>query len=115
MSASRNWTRARRDAAGAVETLGDAATILGTNLAAQASTGLDDARTAVARAIEPRTTTRRLPWLLAVLALTGLSAWAWSLVLRREQPVDPGTPVATTAPTEDALYGKPIGQSYHHS
>lgn len=111
MNTSRNWARARRDASAAVETLGDAATILGSGLVANAAEGLDEARTALARAIEPTRRTRRWPWLLALAAMTALSAWGWSLVLRREQPVDPGTPVSTTAPTEDALFGKPVGKS----
>ena len=108
MNTSRNWARARKDASTAVETLGDAATILGSGLASNAADGLQEARSALAQAIDPAPRTRRWPWLVAVVALTALSAWAWSLVLREKQ-VDPGTPAPTTAPTEDALFGKPVG------
>lgn len=107
--ASRNWTRARSDAVSAAEALGDAVSIVGTDLATRASGSLDEARESLAHAIDPGVTrTRRLPWLLAVIALTALSAWGWRLALRR-QPTDPGTPVSTVAPTEDALFGKPVG------
>lgn len=112
MSTSRNWARARKDATTAVDTLGDAATILGSGLASNAAEGLQEARSALADAIDPAPRVRRWPWVLAVLGLTALSAWAWALVLRREEPLDPGTPTPTTAPTEDALFGKPVGNGH---
>ncbi|MBW0103111.1 hypothetical protein [Pseudonocardia sp. KRD291] len=116
MNTSRTWKRARNDAGTAVGDLGEAASILAStvvsSVTANASETLDDARTSLARAIDPSPVTRRWPWLLALAVLTALSAWGWSLVLRREQQVlDPGTPPATTAPTEDALFGKPVGKS----
>lgn len=111
MSTSRTWKRARNDAGAAVGDLGEAASILASSVTSNAAETLDDARTSLAKAIDPSPVTRRWPWLLALAALTALSAWGWSLVLRREQAVDPGTPPATTAPTEDALFGKPVGKS----
>lgn len=115
MNTSRTWKRARNDAGAAVGDLGEAASILTSNVVSSATSNaaetLDDARTSLARAIDPSPVTRRWPWLLALAVLTALSAWGWSLVLRREQAVDPGTPPATTAPTEDALFGKPVGKS----
>jgi hypothetical protein len=109
--ASRNWTRARSDVASAAEAIGDAVSIVGTDLASRASEGLDDARESLAHAIDPNPSrTRRLPWLLAVIGLTALSLWGWRLALRRE-PVDPGTPISTVAPSEGELFGKPVGNS----
>lgn len=110
MNPSRNWTRARSDAAVAAEALGDAVSIVGSGLASRASDGLDEVREAVAHAIDPNPTpTRRLPWLLALAGLTALSVWGWRLALRRPQPTDPGTPVSTVAPSEGELFGKPVG------
>lgn len=81
MHADRSWKRARDDAGTAVEEFGEAASILASNVvssvASHAASGLDDARTSLARAIDPA----------------------------------PVTPAPTTAPTEDALFGKPVGQS----
>lgn len=107
--ASRNWTRARSDAASAAEALGDAVSIVGTDLASRASEGLDEARESLAHAIDPNPRTRRLPWLLALIGLTALSVWGWRLALRRPEPTDPGTPISTAAPSEGELFGKPVG------
>ncbi|MDN5919955.1 MAG: hypothetical protein L0I76_33465 [Pseudonocardia sp.] len=114
MNASRTWKRARNDAGTAVGDFGEAASLLASNVVSSVTSNaadtLDDARTSLARAIDPAPATRRWPWLVALAVLTALSAWGWSLVLRREQAVDPGTPPATTDPTEDALFGKPVGR-----
>jgi hypothetical protein len=110
--ASRNWTRARSDAASAAEALGDAVSIVGSDLASRASEGLDEARESLAHAIEPTPSkTRRLPWLLALIGLTVLSIWGWRQALRRPDPTDPGTPLSTVAPSEGELFGKPVGNS----
>ncbi len=110
-NASRNWTRARSDAASAAEALGDAVSIVGADLATRASEGLDEARESLAHAIDPTPSrkTRRLPWLLALIGLTALSVWGWRLALRRPDPTDPGTPISTVAPSEGELFGKPVG------
>lgn len=111
-NASRNWTRARTDAASAAEAVGEAVSIVGSELASRASSGLDEVRESVAHAIDPNPLrTRRIPWLLAVVGLTALSLWGWRMALRRPQPTDPGTPVSTVAPSEGELFGKPVGNS----
>jgi hypothetical protein len=108
--ASRNWTRARSDAASAAESLGDAVSIVGSDLATRASESVDEVRESLAHAIDPGTAkTRRLPWILAMIALTALSVWGWRMALRRPEPTDPGTPVSTVAPSEGQLFGKPVG------
>lgn len=110
-NASRNWTRARSDATSAAEALGDAVSIVGSELASRASDGLDEARESLAHAIDPNPPrTRRLPWLLALIGLTALSVWGWRLALRRQGPTDPGTPISTAAPGEGELFGKPVGK-----
>ena len=114
MNASRTWKRARNDAGTAVGDFGEAASIAASHavssVTSHAAHALDDARTSLARAIDPAPATRRWPWLVALVALTALSAGGWSLVWRRERETDPGTPPATTAPTEDALSGRPVGR-----
>lgn len=122
MSTDRKRAKARKDAGEAVRTLADAGRIAGgaavstvsdtvTDLSGSVSHGVEDARRALASAIDPTPAkTRRAPWILAVLVLSGLAAYAWATLLRRERAVDPGTPVPTTPPSEQQLHGKPIGQ-----
>ncbi|MEV1293037.1 hypothetical protein [Pseudonocardia sp. NPDC049635] len=118
MRADRKRARARKDAAEAVHTLADAGRIAGGAAVSTASArvadlshGVDDARRALAAAIDPAPArTRRAPWILAVVLLSGLAAYAWATLLRREHAVDPGTPVPTVPPTESQIHGKPIGQ-----
>ena len=122
MSTDRKRAKARKDAAEAVHTLADAGRIASdaavstvsdrvSDLSGSVSHGVDDARRALASAIDPTPApTRRAPWILAVLLLTGLAAYAWASVLRRERAVDPGTPVPTTPPSDRQIHGKPIGQ-----
>ena len=122
MSTDRKRAKARKDAAEAVHTLADAGRIAGgtavstvseavTDLSGSVSHGVDDARRALASAIDPGTArTRRAPWIIAVLVLTGLAAYAWAALLRREQAIDPGTPTPTTPPSDQQIHGKPTGQ-----
>ncbi|BBF98846.1 MULTISPECIES: hypothetical protein [Pseudonocardia] len=118
MRADRKRARARKDAAEAVHTLADAGRIAGGAAVSTASArvselghGVEDARRALAAAIDPAPArTRRTPWILAVVLLSGLAAFAWVTLLRRERPVDPGTPVPTVPPADSQIHGKPIGQ-----
>ncbi|MEJ8281371.1 hypothetical protein [Pseudonocardia spirodelae] len=126
MSAEATRARARRDAAEAVHTLADAGRIAGgaavgavtggvsarlSDLSDAVAGSVHDARQALAEAIEPSpVAVRRAPWILAVLLLSGLAAWAWATVLRRDRAVDPGTPVSTVPPSDDQIHGKPVGQ-----
>lgn len=122
MSTKVTRARARRDAAEAVHTLADAGRILAgsaassvgdtaSDLSGALAGRVDDARHALAEAIEPTPVkVRRAPWILAVLVLSGLAAYAWATLLRREHPTDPGTPVSTTPPSSDQIHGKPTGR-----
>ncbi|MEU6696559.1 hypothetical protein [Pseudonocardia sp. NPDC046786] len=126
MRAERKRARARKDAAEAVHTLADAGRIAGgaavstasarvselsQGLSHNVSHGVEDARRALAAAIDPAPArTRRAPWILAVVLLSGLAAYAWVTLLRRDRPVDPGTPVPTVPPADSQIHGKPIGQ-----
>lgn len=110
--------KARKDATEAVHTLADAGRIVAGSTAASVGSSVselsdtlsgrvDDARHALAEAIDPTPAkVRRAPWILAVLVLSGLAAYAWAMLLRRESPPDPGTPVSTTPPSTDQLHGK---------
>ncbi|MEQ3551306.1 hypothetical protein WIS52_12575 [Pseudonocardia nematodicida] len=121
MRADRKRARARKDAAEAVHTLADAGRIAGgtavtsvsetvSDLSGSVASGVTDARRALASAIDPDPLpVRRAPWIIAVLVLTGIAAFAWSSLLRREKPADPGTPVSTTPPSESQIHGKPVG------
>lgn len=126
MSTDRKRARARQDAAEAAHTLADAGRIAGgaavstvsdvvdglvSDVSGSMAHGVDDARRALATAIDPvPAKTRRAPWIIAVVLLTGLAAYAWSALLRKERGVDPGTPVPTTPPSDHQIHGKPIGQ-----
>lgn len=122
MSTDRKRARARQDAAEAAHTLADAGRIAGgaavstvsglvDDVSGSMTHGVDDARRALASAIDPvPAKTRRAPWIIAVVLLTGLAAYAWSALLRKERAVDPGTPVPTTPPSDHQIHGKPIGQ-----
>jgi hypothetical protein len=122
MSTDRKRAKARKDAAEAVHTLADAGRIAGgaaassvsdavADLSGSVSHQVEDARRALAAAIDPAPVrTRRAPWIVAVVLLTGLAAYAWAALLRRERAVDPGTPVPTTPPSDQQIHGKPIGQ-----
>ena len=124
MRTDRKRAKARKDAAEAVHTLADAGRIASgaavstvseavSDLSGSVSHGVEDARRALAAAIDPAPArTRRVPWILALLILTGLAAFAWSTVLRRERPVDPGTPPSTTPPPDQQIHGKPVGQGH---
>lgn len=122
MSTDRTRARARQDAAEAVHALADAGRIAGGTAAATVSDAVselsgsvshqvEDARRALAAAIDPTPApVRRAPWIVAVVLLTGLAAYAWARLLRREQAIDPGTPAPTTPPSDRQIHGKPIGQ-----
>lgn len=127
MNAKGKRARARRDASEAVHTLADAGRIVAgsaassvsgsvsgtvSDLAGTLSERVDDARHALAGAIDPAPVkVHRTPWLLAVVLLSALAAYAWATVLRRERPADPGTPVSTEPPSTDQLSGKPVGSA----
>lgn len=126
MRADRKRARARKDAAEAVHTLADAGRVAGAAAVSTASArvsdlsqglshgvsdGVEDARRALAAAIDPSPArSRRTPWILAVVLLSGLAAYAWVTLLRRERPVDPGTTVPTVPPADSQIHGKPSGQ-----
>ncbi|ANY06727.1 hypothetical protein [Pseudonocardia sp. HH130630-07] len=126
MSTDRKRAKARKDAAEAVHTLADAGRIASgaavssvseavsgavSDLSGTVSHQVEDARKALAAAIDPvPVRTRRAPWIIAVVVLTGLAAYAWAKLLRREGEIDPGTPVPVTPPSNQQLHGKPIGQ-----
>ncbi|MBC3194461.1 hypothetical protein H7X46_25765 [Pseudonocardia sp. C8] len=115
-SIERKRAKARKDATEAVHAFADAGRIAGGTAVSTVSDavahGVEDARRTLAAAIDPDPAprTRRLPWILAVLVLTGLAAYAWAALLRRERAVDPGTPSPTTPPSEEQIHGKPVGQ-----
>lgn len=122
MSAAGARASARRDAAEAVHALADAGRIVTgsavatlsdsvSGLAGSLSGRVDDARHALAEAVDPAPVrVRRAPWIVAVLVLSGVAAYGWAALLRRERPADPGTPASTEPPLDDRTHGVPAGR-----
>ncbi|MFP5021156.1 hypothetical protein [Pseudonocardia phyllosphaerae] len=125
--AAQKRAEARRDAVDAVQALAEAGRIVGGqvvgsvgSVVSSGTTGLsgrvEGARSALAEAIDPSpepvvVAVRRWPWIVALIAVTGLAVWGWATVLRRERPIDPGTPVSTVPPSDEQLEGKPVGRA----